>query len=133
MSQLINDLFRFFAIIEKVNIKMLKEGMTIEARHVKRKQLNQYLDSDLLKRERRSMESLNNFSNSVLANKKRLSTELAQQQQLSSTKRSRTSESVSFTILQFNCVSVENVMKLILTTKLNLILILYIYIYVSQS
>ncbi|XP_055373018.1 poly(A) polymerase type 3 [Condylostylus longicornis] len=79
-----------------VNIKMLKDGMTIEARPVKRKQLNQYLDTELLKRERRSMENHNNFNNAILANKKRLSSELDkqqnQQQQLQR-KRSRASES----------------------------------------
>lgn len=59
---------------------MLKEGMTIDARHVKRKQLSLYLDADFLKRERKSMESHNNFNNTLLANRKRLSTELAQSQ-----------------------------------------------------
>ncbi|KAH8258415.1 hypothetical protein KR038_011192, partial [Drosophila bunnanda] len=63
-----------------VNIKMLKEGMTIDARHVKRKQLSLYLDADFLKRERKSMENHNNFNNTLLANRKRLSTELAQSQ-----------------------------------------------------
>jgi len=67
-------------LILQVNIKMLKEGMTIDARHVKRKQLSLYLDSDFLKRERKSMESHNNFNNTLLANRKRLSTELAQSQ-----------------------------------------------------
>ncbi|KAL9921000.1 poly(A) polymerase hiiragi isoform 2-T3 [Glossina fuscipes fuscipes] len=62
-----------------VNIKMLKEGMSIEARHVKRKQLSQYLDGDFLKRERKSMENHNNFNNAILANRKRLSSEMNQQ------------------------------------------------------
>lgn len=52
--------------------------MLIEARHVKRKQLNQYLDSDFLKQEKRSMESHNEFNNTLLETRKRLSTELAQ-------------------------------------------------------
>ncbi|ALC41534.1 hrg [Drosophila busckii] len=64
-----------------INIKMLKEGMTIDARHVKRKQLSLYLDPDFLKRERKSMESHNNFNNTLLANRKRLSSELAQTQE----------------------------------------------------
>uniref|UniRef100_A0A2A4K423 Poly(A) polymerase n=1 Tax=Heliothis virescens TaxID=7102 RepID=A0A2A4K423_HELVI len=34
------------------NTNMLREGMTIEARHVRRKQLHQYLSASLLKRER---------------------------------------------------------------------------------
>lgn len=54
--------------------------MTIDARHVKRKQLSLYLDADFLKRERKSMENHNNFNNTLLANRKRLSTELAQSQ-----------------------------------------------------
>lgn len=70
---------------------MLKDGMQIEARHVKRKQLNQYLDSEFLKRERRSMEIHNNFNNTIIANRKRLSNELAAQNQ----KRNRLSDSVS--------------------------------------
>ncbi|CAD7088682.1 unnamed protein product [Hermetia illucens] len=36
--------------------KMVQVGMKIEARYVKRKQLNQYLDPEILKRERRSTE-----------------------------------------------------------------------------
>ncbi|XP_017868494.1 PREDICTED: poly(A) polymerase type 3 isoform X1 [Drosophila arizonae] len=64
-----------------VNIKMLKEGMSIVARHVKRKQLSVYLDADFLKRERKSMENHNNFNNSMMAKRKRLSSELAQSQE----------------------------------------------------
>ncbi|XP_013119351.2 poly(A) polymerase type 3 [Stomoxys calcitrans] len=78
-----------------VNIKMLKEGMSIEARHVKRKQLSQYLDGDFLKRERKSMDSHNSFNNAIIANRKRLSSELLQKDGSngSSSKRSRVSES----------------------------------------
>ncbi|XP_065366624.1 poly(A) polymerase type 3 [Calliphora vicina] len=78
-----------------VNIKMLKEGMSIEARHVKRKQLSQYLDADFLKRERKSMDSHNTFSNAIIANRKRLSTEMQQKESSngSTVKRSRVSES----------------------------------------
>ncbi|KAF9801517.1 hypothetical protein SFRURICE_006762 [Spodoptera frugiperda] len=36
------------------NTNMLREGMTIEARHVRRKQLHQYLSASLLRRERTS-------------------------------------------------------------------------------
>lgn len=62
-----------------LNIKMLKEGMKIEARHVRRKQLVQYIDKNLLQRERKVSDSLNNTTASVtqLA-KKRLSQEMAQ-------------------------------------------------------
>lgn len=78
---------------------MLKEGMTIEARHVKRKQLSQYLDADFLKKERKSMESHNNFNNAIIANRKRLSSELANSKDITGSggqgKRSRViSESV---------------------------------------
>ncbi|XP_037945041.1 poly(A) polymerase type 3-like [Teleopsis dalmanni] len=78
-----------------VNIKMLKEGMLIEARHVKRKQLSLYLDADFLKRERKSMETHTSFNNMVMANRQRYSTELAQtsQKDNGSTKRMRLSES----------------------------------------
>ncbi|EDW74821.2 uncharacterized protein Dwil_GK15696 [Drosophila willistoni] len=72
--------FTEHVIMHGVNIKMLKEGMTIDARHVKRKQLSLYLDADFLKRERKSMENHNNFNNTLLANRKRLSTELSQSQ-----------------------------------------------------
>lgn len=65
----------------QVNIKMLKEGMSIIARHVKRKQLSVYLDADFLKRERKSMENHNNFNNTMMAKRKRLSSELAQSQE----------------------------------------------------
>lgn len=75
---------------------MLKEGMSIEARHVKRKQLSQYLDADFLKRERKSMESHNNFNNAIAANRKRLSSEMQQKEATNGNinKRSRVSESV---------------------------------------
>lgn len=57
---------------QAINIKMFKEGMKIEARHVKRKQLNQYLSPSILKRERK-----NSVNNSTLKNgtesRKRLS------------------------------------------------------------
>ncbi|XP_039953960.1 poly(A) polymerase type 3-like [Bactrocera tryoni] len=76
-----------------VNIKMLKDGMHIEARHVKRKSLSQYLDTDFLKRERKSMEQHNNFNNAILANRKRLSTELSTQKEGGSAKKPRLSES----------------------------------------
>jgi len=69
-----------------VNIKMLKTGMEIEARHVRRKQLCQYLDKDLLNRERKNTEP---SLMTLLAAKKRLSSEL----QNSALKKGRVSES----------------------------------------
>ena len=70
--------------------------MSIEARHVKRKQLSQYLDGDFLKRERKSMDSHNSFNNAIIANRKRLSNEMQQKDNSNGTtsKRSRLSESV---------------------------------------
>lgn len=67
---------------------MLKTGMEIEARHVRRKQLCQYLDKDLLNRERKNTEP---SLVTLLAAKKRLSSEL----QNASLKKGRVSESVS--------------------------------------
>lgn len=72
----------------QVNIKMLKTGMEIEARHVRRKQLCQYLDKDLLNRERKNTEP---SLVTLMAAKKRLSSEL----QNSTLKKGRISESVS--------------------------------------
>lgn len=40
-----------------VHIKLLKDGMKIEARHVRRKQLSHYLDPNLLKRERKNSDT----------------------------------------------------------------------------
>lgn len=58
---------------------MLRDGMEIEVRHVKRKQLNQYLDKDILNLERKNAEAPVTPS-PITAAKKRLSTELAQSQ-----------------------------------------------------
>ena len=73
---------------------MLKEGMKIEARHVRRKQLAQYIDINHVKRERKVSESLNTSASVTQLAKKRLSAEMGQ---LSSsiTKRSKLHESVS--------------------------------------
>lgn len=50
-----------------VHIKLLKDGMKIEARHVRRKQLSQYLDPNLLKRERKNSDSGLAISSAVSA------------------------------------------------------------------
>ncbi|XP_015833880.1 poly(A) polymerase type 3 isoform X2 [Tribolium castaneum] len=55
-----------------LNISMLKEGMKLEARHVKRKQLYQYLSPSLLKRERKTSITVKSQSNGT-DSKKRLS------------------------------------------------------------
>lgn len=72
---------------------MLKEGMKIEARHVRRKQLSQYIDASYVKRERKTSETLNTSTSSItqLA-KKRLSAEMMG----NLSKRSKLQESVSF-------------------------------------
>ncbi|XP_050071883.1 poly(A) polymerase type 3 [Anopheles maculipalpis] len=49
-----------------VHIKLLKDGMKIEARHVRRKQLTQYLDPNLLKRERKISDSYTQQSSSAV-------------------------------------------------------------------
>lgn len=74
---------------------MLKEGMKIEARHVRRKQLSQYIDNSYVKRERKVSESLNTSSSSItqLA-KKRLSAETSNLTN-SNSKRNKLHESVS--------------------------------------
>jgi hypothetical protein len=73
---------------------MLKEGMKIEARHVRRKQLSQYIDGNYIKRERKMSETLNISTSSItqLA-KKRLSAETSLNS--NNAKRSKHHESVS--------------------------------------
>lgn len=70
--------------------------MQIEARHVRRKQLSQYLDKELLNRERKNSEVASTPS-PITAAKKRISTELAQSQQQNqqTVKKPRLSDSVS--------------------------------------
>lgn len=66
-----------------------KVGMEIEARHVRRKQLNMYLDKEILSRERKSLDG--NVSSSA-SNKKRVSTDVNSQMQ-SPTQQSQQSDS----------------------------------------
>jgi hypothetical protein len=84
----------FVSFYFQLNIKMLKEGMKIEARHVRRKQLAQYIDINYVKRERKVSESLNNSASVTQLAKKRLSAEMGQLQNASN-KRSKLHESVS--------------------------------------
>ena len=77
----------------QVSIKLLKEGMEIEARHVRRKQLSQYLDKELLNRERKNSESTTQPT-PITAAKKRISTESISN---TSSKKAKISESVSVT------------------------------------
>lgn len=56
-----------------VNIQMWKEGMRLDARHVKRKQLSQYLAPSLIKRDRKSSTT----KNGNIESRKRSSTEAA--------------------------------------------------------
>lgn len=46
-----------------VHTKLLKDGMKIEVRHVRRKQLSDYLDTSILKKERKTSEGLESPSN----------------------------------------------------------------------
>ncbi|XP_045072512.1 poly(A) polymerase gamma isoform X1 [Coregonus clupeaformis] len=46
------------------NINMLKDGMKIEATHVKKKQLHQYLPAELVQKKKRSIVELNRSANS---------------------------------------------------------------------
>lgn len=43
------------------NINMLKEGMAIEATHVRKKQLPQYLPSELVHRGKKKVEELSEY------------------------------------------------------------------------
>ncbi|XP_053963644.1 poly(A) polymerase type 3-like [Anastrepha ludens] len=81
-------------IMHAIKIQMFRDGMNIDAQYVKRKSLSQYLDTDLLKRERRSMEQESSFNNSISANCKRLLTDLSTQKELAA-KKARLSESTS--------------------------------------
>lgn len=88
-------MFTYSFTIYQVNIKLLKDGMKIEARHVRRKQLMQYLDSEFLRTERNLTEnSLNNLYSNIgnSPQKKRLSTETVQN---AANKKTRVNESVS--------------------------------------
>lgn len=69
--------------------------MEIEARHVRRRQLSQYLDKDLLQRERRNNEPT---LSSLLAAKKRLSTEMNRSG--SNAKKARTSSGETVSVIQ---------------------------------
>lgn len=80
---------------------MLKEGMKIEARHVRRKQLSQYIDISHIKKERKVSESTQLNNSSIQLAKKRVSAELG-----SLTKRAKmTDESVS---IKENSISLMN-------------------------
>lgn len=68
--------------------------MKIEARHVRRKQLAQYIDINHVKRERKVSESLNNSTSMTQLAKKRLSAEMGQLT-ANNVKRNKLHESVS--------------------------------------
>lgn len=66
------------------SINLQKEGMEIEARHVRRKQLNMYLDKEILNRKSSdSTAATTNAPSSVSSAKKRTSSEATQSQQSS--------------------------------------------------
>lgn len=77
--------------------------MEIEARHVRRKQLSQYLDKELLNRERKSMESATVAAQSLASSmKKRISTDPPQ---TPPAKRTRANDSVRCNVLLNNVFS----------------------------
>lgn len=89
----------FFVLLSKqVNIKLRKEGMEIEARHVRRKQLSQYLDKELLNRERKSMEAATATAQSLASSMKKRISDPSQtpphNQQHPPAKRNRANDSV---------------------------------------
>lgn len=72
--------------------------MRIEARHVRRKQLSQYIDVSFIKRERKVSETSNNTS--IQLAKKRLSAEIQSQLQNTAKKNKLLDESVSSCIVR---------------------------------
>lgn len=72
-----------------MSINLQKDGMEIEARHLRRKQLSNYVDKELLNRDRKSLDTTT--AASTTNSRKRSSTE---SQQNPSSKRTRNSESV---------------------------------------
>lgn len=78
---------------QAMNIKMFKDGMKIEARHVKRKQLHQYLSPSLLKRERKnSVTNATNNSKNGTESRKRLSDSALET--VAATKKTRLSDEI---------------------------------------
>ncbi|XP_018566949.1 poly(A) polymerase type 3 [Anoplophora glabripennis] len=75
-------------------IQMLKEGMRLEARYVKRKQLSQYLSPGLIKRERKSSITKSQ-SNGTTENRKRLSGDAAGSDNDAPVKKTRLSEEIT--------------------------------------
>ncbi|KAJ8972165.1 hypothetical protein NQ317_010120 [Molorchus minor] len=93
---LTRDIQMFTETVNKhaMSIQMLKAGMRLEARHVKRRQLSQYLSPSLLKRERKSSIS-NKTTNGLNEVKKRLSCETTGPDADIPTKKTRLSEEIS--------------------------------------
>ncbi|XP_072399173.1 poly(A) polymerase type 3 [Diabrotica undecimpunctata] len=76
-----------------INIKMLKDGMRLDARHVKRKQLSQYLAPGVIKRERKLSITKNGVTPEQ--NRKRQSSEVAQEHSDAPNKKTRLSEDIA--------------------------------------
>lgn len=91
---LTSDILAFTENVNRhaINIKMLKEGMKVEAKHVKRKHLNHYLTPGLLRREKKQYieKNLANQKNGM-ESRKRLSESSDDQTK----KKSRMSDEVS--------------------------------------
>lgn len=90
---LTRDIQMFTKTVNKhaITIQMLKEGMRLEARHVKRKQLSQYLSPSLIKRERKSSITKSQ-SNGTTESRKRLSGDAVASDNDVPVKKSRLSE-----------------------------------------
>jgi len=71
--------------------------MKIEARHLKRKQLNQYLDSEFMKHERKLSESVISKNATSILNRRRRSNETSEQ----TLKKNKGNDLVSFTNVKF--------------------------------
>ncbi|KAJ8959393.1 hypothetical protein NQ318_022081 [Aromia moschata] len=87
------QIFTETVINHAVTIQMFKTGMGLEARHVKRKQLTQYLSLSLIRRERKL--SITNRVNGTTENRKRLSAEAAGTDGEAPIKKTRLSEDMT--------------------------------------
>lgn len=93
---LTNDIHWFTEHVSNhaANIQMWKTGMRLDARHVKRKQLYQYLSPGLIKRERKLSITARNGTTPE-TNRKRLSAEAQPEVEIPNKKNMRMSEEIT--------------------------------------
>lgn len=84
-----------------ISIQMLKEGMRLEARYVKRKQLSQYLSPGLIKRERKSSITKSQ-SNGTTESRKRLSGDAVGSDSDAPVKKTRLSDEITPQVSSFD-------------------------------